>query len=165
MRADDGRSNPFIAKMTTSPSKAAQGGKTSTSSEDMMSVLREGMGRMDIASRSGSGEYKADRKESKDTAMKGRDVSDSQPSLCVLWEHQPTYPSSIDSFPLAQLRSIIPPSLRPAFPLSPRMPTPPTPLCHWTSPPSWTRRPLPFPLLSTSLPQADGSSPSVLPRQ
>jgi hypothetical protein len=81
VRADDGRSNPFIAKMTMSPSKVGQGGKTSTSSDDVMSALREGMGRMDIASRSGSGEYKADRRESKDTAMKGRDVSGLHPSL------------------------------------------------------------------------------------
>jgi len=60
--------NPFIAKVVTSSPRKAH-------ADENVAALREGMGRMDIASRNSSGEFRVpERRESKDTTNKGRDV-------------------------------------------------------------------------------------------
>lgn len=67
--ADFDSTNPFIAKVTTSPRKGTE--------SDVLSSLREGMGNMDISSRANSGDYSFSREKDKDVkdGAKGRDVS------------------------------------------------------------------------------------------
>jgi hypothetical protein len=66
---DSSSSNPFIAKVATTPRKRQE--------LDGISSLREGMARMDVSSRANSGDYSFAREKDKDIkdGAKGRDVS------------------------------------------------------------------------------------------